>query len=240
MKKRLLTGIFPILIGWAFPGFAQKAVLEGKDAILKITPTADFELTADTAHTVWKQAAWTRLSRRGNEGVQYETKVKLLYSEKGIYALFWCEDRKITATLTSLHADIYREDVVEIFFWTDEKYPLYFEYELSPLNTELVLLVPNFNGKFLGWIPWHYQGDRLTQHKVSIIKTGQTVQGWVAGFFIPFTLLEPLNHVPPKKGMKWRVNMYRIDYDQGSTGWWWQPVKTNFHDIERFGTLLFD
>jgi hypothetical protein len=104
----------------------------------------------------------------------------------------------------------------------------------------LILLVPNFDGKFLGWIPWHYEGERQTRHMAKIIREGETVKGWVAEFFIPYALLQPLNQVPPVRGTQWRMNLYRIDYDQGSTGWWWQPVKTNFHDIHRFGTLVFD
>jgi hypothetical protein len=54
--------------------------------------------------------------------------------------------------------DLWNEDVVEAFFWTDESNPIYFEYELSPLNYELPILVPNNKGKFLGWLPWHYEG----------------------------------------------------------------------------------
>ena len=40
-------------------------------------------------------------------------------------------------------------DVFEVFLWTDEKQPIYFEYEISPLGYELPILVPNFGGKFL-------------------------------------------------------------------------------------------
>jgi hypothetical protein len=59
---------------------------------------------------------------------------------------------------------LYNEDVIEAFFWPDEKNPLYFEYELSPLNYELAILVPNNKGNFFGWRPWHYEGDRKTRH----------------------------------------------------------------------------
>jgi hypothetical protein len=212
----------------------------GKEAQWRITPAVDFELQGDTALAAWTSVAWKKLGQREPLTVRYETKAKMLYSDKGIYTLFWCEDKKITASLTQANADLYREDVVEIFFWTDERFPLYFEYELSPLNNELILLVPNFDGKFLGWIPWHYEGERQTRHMAKIIREGETVKGWVAEFFIPYALLQPLNQVPPVRGTQWRMNLYRIDYDQGSTGWWWQPVKTNFHDIHRFGTLVFD
>jgi hypothetical protein len=233
--------------GWFFfvlillPGFlvAQKKV-EGKKAKLSIAHTADFEITGDTTHAEWKSAPWITLPQRWKSPVNYLTKTKLLYSDKGVYTLFWCEDKKITATLKEDMADIYKEDVVEIFFWTDERFPLYFEYELSPLNYELAILVPNMRGVFFGWAPWHYEGERKAKHATKIIKDGENTVGWIAEFFIPYTLLTPLTNVPPIKGTKWRMNMYRIDYDQEDAGWSWQPVRVNFHDIESFGTLVFE
>lgn len=229
-----------VLILFSAPSFAQKKGLpEGKKAQLAITHTADFEIAGDTANTAWKAASWIPLPQRGQSQVTYRTKVKLLYSDKGIYTLFWCEDKKITATLQEDMADLYKEDVVEIFFWTDERFPLYFEYELSPLNYELAILVPNMRGTFLGWTPWHYEGDRKTKHVARIVKEGDNTLGWIAEFFIPYKLLTPLTNVPPIKGTKWRMNMYRIDYDKDDAAWSWQPTRVNFHDIESFGTLVF-
>ncbi len=231
----LLIILLPILT------MAQKnSTVTGKKAILKITHTADFEISGEGAAKSWDAAPWVVLPQRNGSEVNYKTNAKLLYSDKGIYALFECEDTNITATLTKDNDDLYNEDVVEIFFWTDEKYPLYFEYEISPLNYELVLMVPNMNGKFLGWIPWHYEGERKVRHATKILKEGDKVSGWMAEFFIPFDLLKPLNNVPPQKGTQWRMNMYRIDYDKGTSSWSWQPTRVNFHDIESFGTLLFD
>ncbi len=59
-------------------------------------------------------------------------------------------------------------------------------------------------------------------------------------FFIPYALMKPLGNVPPTKGDKWRVNMYRLDYDNGNTRWTWQPIQKNFHDYKSFGTMIFD
>jgi hypothetical protein len=229
-----------LLLSLPLPGMAQEQSTTGKRAVLKISRTADFEISGDGSAEHWKDVSWIDLPQRRKPAVNYTTRVKLLYSDTGIYTLFWCEDEKITATLTQHNADLYNEDVVEIFFWTDESHPLYFEYELSPLNYELVLMVPNMQGKFLGWIPWHYTGDRLTRHATQVVREGEKVKGWYAEFFIPFALFEPLNNVPPVRGTHWRMNMYRIDYDDGVATWSWQPTRTNFHDIESFGTLVFD
>ena len=201
----------------------------------------DFTITGDGSAANWNNTEWLNMPLRGNKEVAYKTKIKMLYSDSGIYCLYHCEDKKITATLKEDFLDFWHEDVVEAFFWTDEREPLYFEYELSPLNYELPILVPNFKGKFFGWRPWHYEGNRRTKHATHVTKNRDIVTGWTAEFFIPYTLLTPMTNVPPKNGSRWRANFYRIDHDMGETTWQWQEVREeNFHDYEKFGTIVFE
>jgi Carbohydrate family 9 binding domain-like len=207
---------------------------------LEVKRTADFELTGDGLSSSWGKAEWFTLTKRKGAAT-YQTRAKLLYSDTGVYGMFDCSDKKITATVKEDFADLWKEDVVEIFFWTDESTPLYFEYELSPLNYELAILVPNLGGDFFGWRPWHYDDVRKTRHATKVIKDDKgSVTSWVGEFFIPYALLKPLQNVPPKSGTTWRVNLYRIDYDEANSSWAWQPVQTNFHDFERFGTIRFE
>lgn len=202
---------------------------------MSIGKTPDFTVNGKGDATEWKKADWVTLAHRSGNMRNYEAKVKLLYSDSGIYCLFHNKDNKITSTMSKDFSDLWKEDVVEIFFWTDEKFPIYFEYEISPRNYELPIIVPNMNGKFLGWLPWHYDGPRRIKHATD-------VQGdaWTAEVYIPFKLLAPLTNVPPQKGMTWRCNIYRLDHDDGVTRWSWQPVRTNFHDFELFGVIRFD
>ncbi|HEX5170433.1 MAG TPA: carbohydrate-binding family 9-like protein [Cyclobacteriaceae bacterium] len=207
---------------------------------LTVKHTDDFEVTGDGINAAWKNAGWVALEKRKGE-TDYKTNAKFLYSDTGLYVFFHCEDRKITATYAEDFADLYLEDVVELFLWTDESVPLYFEYEISPLNRELAILVPNFGGDFFGWTPWHYEDKRLTRHATKIVKDDKgTVTFWTAEVFIPYALLKPLLNVPPKKGSQWRINFYRIDYDNGSSSWVWNPVEVNFHDYKNFGVMKFD
>jgi hypothetical protein len=208
--------------------------------VLHVKKTQDFQITGDGNASNWSKADWLTLLQRSNTDVSYQTQIKLLYSDSGVYCLYRCEDKKITATLKEDFLDFWHEDVVEAFFWTDETEPIYFEYELSPLNYELAILVPNFKGDFLGWRPWHYEGNRKTKHATHINREGDNIILWTAEFFIPFTLFKPLQNVPPQKGTKWRANFYRIDHDNGAADWSWQLTRTNFHDYERFGTIVFE
>jgi hypothetical protein len=211
---------------------------------LVVKATDDFEVTGTGEQAAWRSVEWTPLRRRQPEGHQYDTRFKMLYSPTGLYFLMEGTDRTLTATMTDDFLDLWNEDVFEVFLWTDERYPVYFEYEISPLNHELPILIPNFGGQFLGWRPWHYERDRVTRKATSIIggpkQSGASIEGWRAEFFFPYALLKPLQNVPPKPGTRWRANFYRMDYDEGKrTQWEWSPVGQTFHEFEKFGELEF-
>lgn len=211
---------------------------------LQVRLTEDFEVNGSGDHAAWQRADWTAMRRRQADGHPYETRFKVLWSKTGMYFLMDATDRKLTATMTEDFMDLWHEDVFEVFLWTDERHPIYFEYEISPLNRELPILIPNFGGKFLGWRPWHYEGNRATR-KATAITGGRkephaAISGWRAEFFIPFTLLQPLQNVPPSAGTRWRANFYRMDHDDGKrTQWDWAPVGETFHEFQKFGDLLF-
>lgn len=211
---------------------------------LAVTPVDDFEVTGAGDHAGWRQADWTALLRRQPDGHPYDSRFKMLYSTTGLYLLMDGTDRTVTATMKEDFMDLWTEDVFEVFFWTDERYPVYFEYEISPLNRELPILIPNLGGQFLGWRPWRYEGDRLTRKATSTTggpkQSHAAIAGWRAEFFIPYALLRPLPNVPPRPGTRWRANFYRMDHDAGKrTQWEWARVGTSFHEYEKFGELLF-
>lgn len=223
-------------------GFVGTLNAQTDQDVYHIKETADFDISGKGNADYWQQADWLKLSPR-EESSYLQTRAKALYSDNGIYFLFHNQDRKITATIQQDFEDLWHEDVVEVFLWTDEDFPIYFEYELSSLNRELALLIPNLKGKLLGWRPWHYEKKRLTQHKVWI-DSSDTMEKqiyWRAELFIPYELLEPLGNVPPESGSRWRVNLYRVDHDLGhSESWVWQPVVERFHEYKKFGTFIFE
>jgi hypothetical protein len=213
--------------------------------VLQVRRTDDFELTGDGSAAAWTKAAWEPLSRRKDGRLPYEARVKVLYSKTGLYVLMSGTDRKLTATITKDFEDLWKEDVFEVFLWPDESQPVYFEYEISPLGTELPILVPNFGTKFLGWRPWHYDGPRKTRKATAVTggakKSGAAISGWTAEVFIPYDLLKPLSNVPPEAGTRWRANFYRVDYDdEQMTSWDWSRVGPSFHEYQKYGTLVFE
>ena len=211
---------------------------------LSVRPVDDFEVTGKGEHAAWQKAEWVTLRRREPQNHPYDTRFKAVYSPTGLYFLMDGTDRKLTATMNEDFMDLWNEDVYEVFLWTDERYPVYFEYEISPLNHELPIIIPNFGGQFLGWRPWHYERDRATRKATSITggpkQSQAAIEGWRAEFFIPYQLLRPLQNVPPKPGTKWRANFYRMDHDGGKrTQWEWARVGDSFHEYEKFGEIVF-
>ena len=219
------------------------------DSSVVVRKSADFTVTGEGTDPNWNAAQWINITKQESSSVkEWKTMVKILYSETGLYFLFSCQDEKITATLQEDFTALFKEDVIEVFLWPDEKYPIYFEYELSPLNFELPILVPNLDGRIQGWTPWRYEGKRRILHATSVQggekKSHATITSWKAEFYIPFALLSPIVTDKPRPGTRWRANLYRIDYDDGYTTWTWQKTTLgkggNFHEYKKFGTLVFE
>jgi hypothetical protein len=238
--------------------FAQVSAQEGKSTgdtkgLLQTGPESgsvtvkkckDFTVTGDGNSVAWNTTDWIDLVLRDKDLAGYGTRAKVLYSESGIYFLFYCGDEKLTTTMKDDNLNLWEEDVVEVFLWTSEDFPVYFEYEISPMDFELPIIVPNNKGRFLGWLPWNYAGDKRVIHATNAVggekKSGAGVNAWIAEFFIPYKLLNPLPEVPPVSGTLWRANMYRIDYDKGAAHFSWQKTLRSFHEYKSFGTFVFE
>ena len=219
------------------------------DSTLVIKKTTDFAVNGEGTAPNWSAAQWVNITVQNGPGQkqpgkQFTSRVKILYSEKGMYFLFDNEDKKLTATILEDFGALFKEDVVEVFLWPDTSVPIYLEYEISPLDYELVILVPHLKGGIQGWKPWHYDDRNKVQHATSIQggqkKSMAAVEGWKAEFFIPFRLMNPMVPATPTSGTKWKGNFYRIDYDQETAYYSWQKTGGSFHEFQKFGTLIFE
>lgn len=244
LKKFVLMGL--LACGLMCRGHAAEAI---PDSSLTVRKTTDFKVNGEGTASNWGAAQWFNITvQKGPNqpapGKQLPTRVKILYSDKGMYFLFDCTDTKLTATIMEDFGALFKEDVVEVFLWPDTSVPIYLEYEVSPLNYELAILVPNIKGRAQGWKPWHYNERNRVQHETSAQggqkKSMGAVEGWKAEFFIPFALMNPIANTAPKPGDKWRGNFYRIDYDGETAYYSWQKTGGSFHEFNKFGTLVFE
>jgi len=214
------------------------------DTPLVIRRCVDFIMSGKGNNPEWQKTKWVPLNQIDKTGKQHETKIKILYSATGLYVLYSGKDETITSSFKNDFENLYEGDVFEVFFHPEPSEPIYFEYEISPLNKELVLLISNRKGKFGRWMPWHYEQNKVVK-KVHLtggeMKTGSQIQGWSAELFFPYPLLNLLNNVPPRSGMRWNANFCRLDYDSGKMSKWsWSPIKVSFHEFEKYFPVQFE
>lgn len=242
--KRLIY-LFAIIIINRGAAFSQLAGESQETTSLLVKKCPDFNLTGKGDNNEWTRTEWNYLIKLDTGGKTYTSKFKILYSEKGIYVLFNGDDDKISTQFDKDFENLFKGDVFEVFFHTDSKTPIYLEYEINQLNKELVLLVPNINGRAYGWIPWHYEKDRIIKKMVNVVSgkkiANAPITSWSAELFFPYDLFSPLGNVPPTSGTIWDANFYRLDYDSGKMiKWAWGPVQNSFHELDKFRLIKFE
>ena len=124
--------LFPSLIVSLFMSLIADAPAAGQGSAearpaLQVHPTDDFEVTGAGDNAAWRKAEWTPLNRRQPEGLNYDSRFKVLYSNTGLYFLMEGTDRKLTATMTQDFMDLWHEDVFEVFLWPDQRSPIYLD-----------------------------------------------------------------------------------------------------------------
>ncbi len=241
MKAFIIT----LLLAAAFGLYGQVTDYHGDTAIIR--KTTDFSITGSGDNAAWDKTAWQLFTKIDSGGINYNSRSKMLYSEKGIYLLFAGDDERISTKDYKDDDDIYEGDVFEFFLQTEPAKHTYFEYEINQLDKQLVLILSGL-GSNVAWSPWRYEYNLhpLIQKKVAlsrgIQKPGAVIGPWTAEIFFPYEILGFLPGMPPKNGMVWRANFCRIDYDSGKMiQWTWsKKIKSSFHELENFGFILFE
>ncbi|MES1216798.1 MAG: carbohydrate-binding family 9-like protein [Bacteroidota bacterium] len=215
------------------------------DTPLVVHRCNDFVVTGKGESPEWEKAKWTALDKIDTGGKENKTRFKILYSSTGVYVLFNGDDEKITSSFKNDFENLFEADVFEVFFHPNPAEPIYFEYEVSPLNKELVLLILNMNGKFGSWMPWHYEDKKRIVKNVVInggkMESNASIKSWSAELFFPYQILNPLKNVPPASGTRWNANFCRLDYDSGHMiKWSWSPIAVSFHEFKKYFSIQFE
>ncbi len=241
---KLFTILFAMTLYYA--GFSGQVTSSNaaNDTPLVVKKCVDFAINGKGDNSEWQKTKWVPLNQIEKSTKQLETKIKILYSSRGIYVLYSGEDQKITSTYNNDFEKLYNGDVFEVFFHPIPTEPIYFEYEISPLSKELVLLISNRNGKLGQGVPWGYEEIKVVK-KVTLIggsaMHNSAIQGWTAELFFPNALLNFFGNVPPHSGTRWNANFCRLDYDSGKMEKWsWSPIKVRFHEFEKYFALQFE
>jgi hypothetical protein len=170
------------------------------------------------------------------------TKVLTGWSRTRLYVAFIVESKNVQGTMTMHDANLYEQDVVEMFLDPDGDGKNYIELEWNCLNTsyDQTFTAPLAGGK-LDWSP---QGI-LNAVKVhgTANKSSDTDTSWVLEISLPWTAIQAqsLAALPPKSGDKLPLNFYRIDHSSGAEKLMsWSPTgAADFHRPDKFGSLVF-
>ena len=245
-----ITGTLQFIVSCSLCGPVNDFSIYQHDTAL-IRKTSDFTITGRGDNAAWDKTSWQLFTKIDSGGKNYNSKSKMLYSDKGLYLLFAGEDERISTKNYKDDEEIYEGDVFEFFLQADPGRPSYFEYEINQLNKQLTLVLSGLPPRNLAWSPWgyEYKKDPVILKKVAIssgkkmaIKPGTAIGYWSAEIFFPYELLGLLPGLPPKSGMICRANFCRIDYDSGNMiQWTWsRKIKRSFHELENFGFIQFE
>ncbi|MGQ9503674.1 MAG: carbohydrate-binding family 9-like protein [Thermogutta sp.] len=209
----------------------------------------DLVLTGGLDDPLWQAARVAELREpvAGRPG-RYRTSARLLYNDRYLYVGFQCEDEFVWGTLNQRDAPIYEEECVEVFLCPTAQPRLYYEINVSPLNTVFDAFI--LNGRPVGGPRINFTGlkDYTCEGLITRVlvdgKLGQQgAKGWSAEYAIPFQAIVGNQLGTPKPGTRWFFNLFRIDAPdrQKPAFYSWAPTGAiDFHRPWCFGIILFD
>src|ERR1044072_9667347 len=104
MTANYFLAIFLFLSGY-------NQIEKSNDSPLLVRKCQDFTIDGKGSAAEWNKVEWQKLTKITKNGVDHETKSKMLYSEKGVYVLFSGIDEKVTTKDYKDGEEIYEGDV---------------------------------------------------------------------------------------------------------------------------------
>ncbi len=191
---------------------------------------------------VWKSATPVvlRNSFNGQEAL-LRTEARLAYDDAHLYIAFDVEDPDVWGTLRRRDDPIYEQEVVEVFLDANADGRTYNELQVSPHN---VIFDAYFPARRQG-MDLSFDSGMTTAVKVqgSLDDASDRDQGWTVEMKVPLARLAEVPHLPPRKGDRWRFNLYRLEHHERRQveGQSFSPLFIgDFHALPRFGWLVFE
>ncbi len=199
-------------------------------------PGPIIEIDGDLTDGGWALAVTADLNDAATgDAPERPTRLSLAWTPEYLFVAFACRDDGPTnARLTVRDANLWEEEVVEVFIDANDDQRTYYELEWNPLNTLFDAFVINHDKHWL-LRDWTMAG---IQHAV---KRGK--DGWAVEIAMPMAEFGEAAQLPPSVGDVWRANFYRIDRSPSATGRemtaWSTIGRYNFHASDAFGYIEF-
>ena len=169
---------------------------------------------------------------------------KLLWDNNNLYIGIEAKDKDIWATIKEHDGKLWQEDVLEAFFKPDKNKPSYFEFEFSPKNATLDLMIPRGGARSFEYMK-SYESNLKSAVKVygTLDDWKDIDEKWVLEVAIPFSAFKEVVP-PPKLEDEWFFALCRYDYsvyleegvELSSSA---KLSRLNFHLWEDYDKLLF-
>jgi hypothetical protein len=209
---------------------------DGPGVILSKYVNRDFELSADPAAPVWKEAVavFAENGPKGDPEPAHRTEIRSRWTDTHLYFLFVSPYQtlylKPNPTVSEETDKLWDWDVAEVFVGTDFKnIRRYKEFEVSPQGEWVDLDIDRDHPLPGGGVPWN-------SGFTSKVRIDSDKKIWYCEMRIP---LDKIDSRPPKPGLQMRVNLYRIEGAPPHRVFIaWQPTgQATYHVPEAFGHL---
>ena len=200
---------------------------------------------------IWNQAIIANISHFRPESSEHRpvTKVKMLYSSKGIHGIFSVKDHYVRCVHTEHMSEVYKDSCVE-FFVQPKPDRGYFNFEFNCGGAVLSSYItdpertPEGFREFTPFTKKDCSEIRIYHSMLTIVEPElKEPTKWIIAFFIPFELFEKYSGCLGKiNGQKWKANFYKCADGTSHPHWAsWSPVdQLNFHIPNCFGTIIFE
>ncbi len=204
-------------------------------------------INGDPSKSIWQEAAWAELKNYlGPIPEPFpRVTVKIGYDEEALYLFFNVSDQYVKAVHKGYQAEVWKDSCVEFFFIPGDDLALgYFNLEVNCGGSALFQYRKNsycteIDEQDFNQISIYHSLPEVIQKEI------ETPVNWTIEYRLPFKILENYCRLTrPKKGIKWRMNLYKCADETSHPHWLtWNRIvssKPNFHVPEFFGRLHFE
>ena len=189
-----------------------------------------------------EQASASSVSGAGS--LEKPTRAKLLWDREYLYVWAFLKDRDIQATLKERDSQTWMDDCFEMFLKPAKEHPGYYEFHVTPANTQMDLYIPerirNAYSLYKSSAEFDFQSSVLVDGTIE--NRDDEDRSWQVEFKIAWKDFFRTGGAP-KPDEIWSFSLCRYDYDRRSE----QPTLTStspltqpsFHRHEEFAELQF-
>ncbi len=199
---------------------------------------------------LWGELPTLDLSPFGDAS-ERRTTARIAYSEEALVIGIFLEDEHIWSTLDDRDADLWTEEVIEIFLAPQGAEGSYVELQVNALGTifdahfdEPLGESPHRRRAIDAGRAWDLEGLTIGVHVDGRLNdVDHTDEFWSVEILIPWDGL-PFDEValPPQPGQVWRANLFRFDRpaDGSRLAYGWSTaLRGDFHQPQRFGYWIY-